>query len=221
MNSTIPVESGGIDTFLYLIAPNGSIVAQNDDIWLGEQRNSRIPCTNVPNGPCAVEFFTLPQTGTYIIVATSFDNYETGAYSLKLTSVPLLLTAQVTDSVGTAAALNSVTFARTSDPTNQAFRIFDQFNFSADQTTRLILFTSDLGLNSQPNPTPSLISVSAGGHPLVVEHVGPFAFPGLNGTQIVVALKRSDGGAMPTGNLQFQVTCRTLLSNFASITIAP
>ena len=223
MNAAIPAQSGGLDTYLYLLAPDGSIVNQNDDIHLGIQTNSRIPCANVPSGPCATEFYTLTQTGTYIIVATSFSEGEAGQYTLTLTSVPLLLTTQVTDSVGTAAALNSVTFARTSNATHTAFRIVDTHNFSADQITRLILFSSDLGLVQQQNPASSLISVSAGGHPLVVENVGPFTFPGLNGTYIVVALKRSDGGAMPTGSLAFTVSTAngTLTSNVTTLTIAP
>jgi hypothetical protein len=168
-----------------------------------------------------VEFFTLPQTGTYIIIATSYSSGDSGVYSLTLTSEPLLLTAQVTDSVGSAAALNSVTFARTSNANNTAIRIFDPYNFSADQTTRLILFTSDLGLPQTLNPDPNVLSVRAGGTELVVEHVGPFTFPGLNGSYVIVALKRRDGQPMLTGNLAFQVTCRMLQSNNTTLTIAP
>lgn len=204
-----------VDTYVYLLAPDGLLIAENDDISLGVITNSRIP---VPAGT----FFTLPQTGTYTVIATSFSSDETGGYTLKLTSVPLMLTAQVTDSVGSAAALNSVTFARSSTPpANTAFSIIDNFNFSADHITRLILFTSDLGLPPQQNPSQAVLSVSAGGHPLVVENVGPFTFPGLNGTYIVVALKRTDGGAMPTGSLAFTVTAATLTSNVVTITIAP
>jgi hypothetical protein len=226
MNAAIPAQSGGLDTFLYLFGPDGSLtpVAENDDIELGVQTNSRIPCNS---NPCNVpELLTLTQTGTYIIVATSFASGDSGEYSLTLTSEPLLLTAQVTDSVGSAGALNSVTFVRTSNPDsippNTAFRIFDPFNFSSDQTTRLILFTSDLGLPSQLNPDPNVLQVRAGGNPLVVENVGPFAFPpNLNGSYVVVALKRIDGQPMPTGSLTFTVTCRNLQSNDTTLTIAP
>jgi hypothetical protein len=66
-----------IDTFLYLFGPDGTVVAENDDIVLGQETNSRIPL----NG-----FFTLPQTGTYFIEATSFDNNEAGAYVISLTA---------------------------------------------------------------------------------------------------------------------------------------
>jgi hypothetical protein len=64
-----------LDTYLYLFGPDGSLIAQNDDIVLGDETNSRIPV----NG-----FFTLPATGVYTIEATSFDNGETGSYTLAL-----------------------------------------------------------------------------------------------------------------------------------------
>ncbi len=81
MNAAIPPnEAGtGLDTFLYLFGPDGTVVAENDDITLGTVTNSRIPV----NG-----FLVLPQTGTYIIEATSFDDVENnlGAYTVALTS---------------------------------------------------------------------------------------------------------------------------------------
>lgn len=217
MNSTIPVELGGIDTFLYLMAPNGSIVAQNDDIALSTQRNSRILCTDFDPGPCDVEYFTLPQTGTYTIVATSFSEGEAGAYSLTLTPLSLF-TVQGGGPV--AAALNSVTFARTSNPDNTALRIFDPYNFSADQTTRLILFTTDLGLPQQQNPAPGVLSVRAGGRSLVVEHVGPIAFPGLNGSYVIVSLGQLKSPPL-SGNLEFKVILHGKESSGSAITIAP
>lgn len=223
MNALVPPESGGLDTYLYLYGPDGTLIAENDDIVLGDETDSRIPCTSPCNvGPPGL--LTLTQTGTYIIIATSFSSGDSGDYTLTLTSEPLLLTAQVADGVGTGAALNSVTFARTSNASNTAFRIVDNFNFSADKTTRLILFTSDLGLPSQQNPSPTgpnALLVNAGGQDLLVENVGPFTFPGLNGSYVVVALKRRDGQPMLTGNLVFTVTCRGLVSNQTTLTIAP
>jgi hypothetical protein len=219
MNAAIPPQSGGLDTYLYLIAPNGSIVAQNDDIAVGTQTNSRILCSGPDSdpGPCAVEYFTLPQTGTYIIIATSFSNGETGAYSLTLTRLSLF-TVQGGGNV--AAALNSVTFAKTSNADHTAFRIFDQYNFSADQTTRLILFTTNLGLPQQQNPASSVLSVRAGGRPLVVENVGPMAFPGLSGSYVIVSLGALKSPPL-SGNLEFKVIHRGKDSNGPSITIVP
>ena len=77
MNASTPPPAG-LDTYLYLYGPNGALVAENDDIVLGQQTNSRIP----DDGS---SFLTLPSTGTYTIVATSYDNDETGNYTLTLT----------------------------------------------------------------------------------------------------------------------------------------
>ncbi len=68
-----------VDTYLYLLAPSGAVLTENDDIasTTPVNRNSRIPV----NG-----FFTLPATGLYVIEATSFDVDEVGAYTLTLTS---------------------------------------------------------------------------------------------------------------------------------------
>jgi hypothetical protein len=83
--------TGALDTFLYLFGPDGTIVAENDDIVLAQDTNSRIPV----NG-----FFTLPATGIYTIEATSFDNDETGGYTLSLTD----------NSATNSAALSSSAF---------------------------------------------------------------------------------------------------------------
>jgi hypothetical protein len=60
--------STALDTFLYLFAPDGSVVASNDDIVSGSQTNSRIPLSG---------FFALPQTGVYTVEATSFNSAVT------------------------------------------------------------------------------------------------------------------------------------------------
>ncbi|MGZ5482816.1 MAG: M12 family metallo-peptidase [Pyrinomonadaceae bacterium] len=222
MNAAIPPpQSGGVDTYLYLIfldgTPDGSIVAQNDDIQLGSLTNSRIPCTNVADVPCKVEYFTLPQTGTYIIIATSFSDSETGAYSLSLTPLTLFT---VQGGGPAAASLNSVTFTKTSNLDHTALRIFDPLNFSADQTTRLILFTTNLGLPETLNPLPADLLVRAGGRDLVVEHVGPIAFPGLNGSYVIVSLGQLKTPPL-SGNLEFKVILYGKESTGPSITIAP
>ncbi|HEX7173748.1 MAG TPA: M12 family metallo-peptidase, partial [Pyrinomonadaceae bacterium] len=77
MNAPTPPPAG-LDTYLYLYGPDGALIAENDDIVLGEQTNSRIPDN-------ATGFLTLPATGIYTIVATSYDNDDTGAYTLALT----------------------------------------------------------------------------------------------------------------------------------------
>ncbi len=67
MNRT---DSGSLDSYLYLYAPNGSWVAENDDG--GGSLNSLI------------NQVTLPQTGRYRILAKSYNSASTGAYSLSL-----------------------------------------------------------------------------------------------------------------------------------------
>ncbi len=64
------IDSGSLDSFLYLYAPNGSLVAQDDD--------------GGGNGNALISQATLPQSGRYRIVATSWSSRSTGAYSLGL-----------------------------------------------------------------------------------------------------------------------------------------
>jgi hypothetical protein len=67
--------AANLDTKLYLIGPNGAVVAQNDDALAGENTDSLI------------SNFTLPDDGQYIIIATHYgDRYgvTSGAYTLSL-----------------------------------------------------------------------------------------------------------------------------------------
>jgi hypothetical protein len=68
------VGSEQFDTYLYLAAPAGSLLAQNDDG--GGGTNSRIPATS--------GYFVLPSNGTYTIEVTTYSANATGAYSLQL-----------------------------------------------------------------------------------------------------------------------------------------
>ncbi len=71
---TLTLRSSAFDTYLYLIDPNGFIVAEDDDG--GGGTDSRIP---VGSG-----FLTLPITGTYTMEVTSFTGASTGTYTLSL-----------------------------------------------------------------------------------------------------------------------------------------
>ncbi len=74
MNAT----SGTLDTTLYLIGPSGLLLAENDDVDPGVNKNSLIAN------------FTLPETGQYIIIATHFGALyggTIGTYTLTLTLV--------------------------------------------------------------------------------------------------------------------------------------
>ena len=65
----IGMVSEYFDPYLILIAPNGEKLAENDDAN-ANNHNSKIT-------------ITLPQTGTYLIVANSARGKETGRYALK------------------------------------------------------------------------------------------------------------------------------------------
>lgn len=63
---TVTLESDEFDTYLVLVGPNDSIVDQNDDIGQ-DNFNSQITAT-------------LPETGTYRVIANAFDSSGRGRY---------------------------------------------------------------------------------------------------------------------------------------------
>jgi subtilisin family serine protease len=72
----VSLSSTSFDTFLFLRRPDGTVLAQDDDG--GGGTNSRIPLTS--------GFLTLPTTGVYTIIATSFSASTTGTYALTLST---------------------------------------------------------------------------------------------------------------------------------------
>jgi hypothetical protein len=108
-----------------------------------------------------------------------------------------------------AIALDSVTFV------GGPFRILTDHNFSEDHHTRVILFTSNLGL-TQPNP--SVLTVQAAGINLAVENVGPVT--GVNGLDVsYIVVRLADG--LPSGDLPLTITLNGNISNLAVLTISP
>jgi len=71
----ITMESADLDTYLILEAPDGSIVAEDDD-GAGASLNSQIRAQ-------------LEQTGTYTIWAGTFDGNSVGAYTLSVSEIDL------------------------------------------------------------------------------------------------------------------------------------
>lgn len=111
----------------------------------------------------------------------------------------------ITNDDNHAIAVDSVTLVR--DP----FSVVGSHNFSLDQRTRVMIFTSNLGLK-QPS---SDLSVTAGGIPLTVEAVGTLA--GVSGiSYIIVKLD-----PMLSGNVSVSVTFRGLTSNAGVLSISP
>jgi Tol biopolymer transport system component len=122
---------------------------------------------------------------------------------------PVIFTEEGTSN---AAALASVTFMR------GPFKILDPLKFHVDGHTRVILFTSNLGITSPPIPQTSTLSVQANGVNLPVENVGPTTgVAGLNGSYIIVKLP----AGLPTGNLSLTITLRGVTSPAAILPIAP
>ncbi len=70
--------SSYFDTYLTLLAPNGSALAFNDDESAGSS-DSRIPP--------GTGYYTLPVTGTYLVEASSYSSDATGYYQLSLTEI--------------------------------------------------------------------------------------------------------------------------------------
>jgi subtilisin family serine protease len=153
------------------------------------------------------------------LTASTPYHYRVRAYSGASTSVnsntvalttagPIIFVEQGTTNL--AAALDSVTWQR------GPFSVLNLFNFSADRHTRVVLFTSDLGLNQ---PDPSQLTVQAGGRVLTVESVGPAM--GASGTSASYIIVRLPDG-LPIGNLPLLITLRGFQSvNSPSLGIIP
>ncbi len=85
VNISLGQSTMDFDPYLYLIAPDGYVIAQDDDGNGGF--NARIPA---PNGSGN---FTLPQTGVYIVEATTFPRQQTGSYSINVNDVSCQINA--------------------------------------------------------------------------------------------------------------------------------
>ncbi len=194
-----------IDAYLYLFGPDGTLVAENDDIVLGTNTNSRIPVSG---------FLLLPQTGVYTIAATTFDNTSPGSYTLRLSdnsaanSVSFSSTAytvgeDVGNGLGTdGTGFRVVTVTRTGDTTGTATVDYA----TADGTaSRLKDYIQALGtLVFAPNETSKTFTV------LVVDDVFQ---EGPETAQITLS--------NPTGTTLGATTTATLTINSADSTSGP
>ena len=163
---------------------------------------TKILFTSLRDGPMSPALYLMNADGSSPTRVTAGSD---GVWRAPLTA-PVIFTEEGTTN---AAAVNSVTFVR------GPFRVLDSYNFSFDGHTRVMLFTSNLGLTSPPIPASLILSVKANGVILQVQNVGPLA--GTSGSYIIVRLP--DG--LPTGNLSVTVTLRGVTSEPAILAIAP
>jgi hypothetical protein len=121
---------------------------------------------------------------------------------------PVIFAEEGTNNV---AALDSVTFVR------GPFQVLNSNNFSTDHHTRIIFFTSDLGLNQSDLSDPAILVVDVPGYNLPVENVGALSgVPGLSCSYIIIRLP--DG--LPTGALSMRVRLRGVTSDARTLNIS-
>jgi hypothetical protein len=89
------------------------------------------------------------------------------------------------------AALDSVTLVR------GPFALTNTRNFSSDQRTRIIFYTTDLGFAQSAQPDINTLSVQMGGNSYTVESVGPDST--ISGSYIVFRLPDLAPGTYPLG----------------------
>jgi hypothetical protein len=147
--------------------------------------------------------------------ASTFSRSTNAFMSANVTMTAVYLTKPVIfaeEGTNNAAALDSVTFLR------GPFQLLDPNNFSVDKRTRIVLFTSDLGLTQSDLSDPAVLVVDVPGYLLPVENVGALAgIPGLSASYIIVRLP--DG--LPTGDMQLRVRLRGVTSDARTLSIAP
>ena len=146
---------------------------------------------------------------TFSPTANIFMAANTTLTAVYLTK-PVIFAEEGTNNV---AALDSVYFTR------GPFRVINPNNFfSADHRTRIILFTSDLGLTQADLSDPAILVVDVPGYQLPVENVGALTgVPGLSGSYVIVKLP--DG--LPTGALDLRIRLRQVTSDARTLNISP
>jgi len=140
-----------------------------------------------------------------VISDANYQGSTTGTLNI-VEPAPVILLETGTSN---AAAVDSVTFVR------GPFHVTDNFNFSGDHLTRIIIFTLPLA-----NPDQTL-SVKASGIDLPIESVGNVTgVSGLNASYIIVKLPPGLQVNQPT-TFGLTVTLRNVTSNTADLIINP
>jgi hypothetical protein len=166
---------------------------------------TKILFTSLRDGPTSPSLYVMNADGSNQTRVTAGSD---GVWRPTPTT-PVIFTE---DGTNNAAAVHSITFVR------GPFKLLDPNIFSHDGRTRVMLFTSNLGLMAPPVLPISLLSVKANGIMLPVENVGPMmGVNGTNGSYIIVRLPNG----LPTGNLSLTVTMLGLTSEARILRIIP
>jgi hypothetical protein len=137
---SITMSSTAFDTYLYLLRPDNTVIAVNDDI------NANINPPNLNSAiPVNIPFLTLLTDGTYSIIANSARPEEAGAYSLTLTSgTPCPITSitpgQINGALSTSDCRNP--FPLDNDTYDNTFIDLYTFQGTADQQVSFDLVSS-------------------------------------------------------------------------------
>ncbi|HEU4509583.1 MAG TPA: M12 family metallo-peptidase, partial [Pyrinomonadaceae bacterium] len=153
------VSTSGLDPYLFLIAPDGYVLAQNDDVTDADT-NSRIP-----TGPNTI---TLPQTGVYTLEATSFSRLQTGTYTITVQNPGCTLTATASLQHFTAAGGNGVLTVTVAGPCSPNF----QLAVTPDSASWLVPTTTSSSGNVNINFTVSNNPGSAGRRAFILVGTG-------------------------------------------------
>jgi hypothetical protein len=187
----VSMKSGAFDTYLLLLAPDGSTLQTDDDG--GGGTDSYIPSDGT--------FFTLPSTGTFTIRANSIFAGATGSYTVALTLQSSSTCPSTLVSLGQTinGSLNSTTDCHiTSGDQTNAYVDLYRFNGTAGQQVAISLSASFDAFLYLVDPANSAISDddSGGGTNSRIPASGFYTLPG-TGVYIIYA---TSFGAFETGS---------------------
>ena len=129
-------SSAAFDTYLSLFAPDGSLVASNDDDPFGGSTDS------------ALRAVQLPATGTYVVVVSGYGSWDLGPYTVELRAagaqrsdmvlvdVPSITSARLTEAAFGArfgielAETTVLSIAARSSAFDTTLELFDAYGFS-------------------------------------------------------------------------------------------
>jgi hypothetical protein len=127
-----PGDPTTLDPYLYLMRPNETTISNDPNITIQDDDSAGVPNARIPSSdPTLITpgfSGTLPTTGTYTIIANSFDAGETGGYTLSLTGPCTPQSVAITPVAGTTVSATGT--LATSDCTLDDGSFFDVFTFN-------------------------------------------------------------------------------------------